>query len=343
MTDTATPPRYSRLKDRYQIVSLIGRGGLASVYLARDEFLGRDVAVKLFDASVGDPASLARQEQELRVLARLNHHSLVSLLDAGVSTASDPQRAQMFLVMELVRGSTLKARMVSGELSRREIGLIGTDLAEGLEYIHQNGIVHRDVKPANILMVAYTVDDPRPRAKLADFGIALLAHADRVTMEGATTGTAAYLSPEQALGDPLGAPSDIYSLGLVLLECFTGRIAFPGAPVPSAVARLLRDPEISADVPEDWRQLLSAMTAREAADRPVVRDVILTLQQITITEMARHSAVDESLLPPSEASRMFAVERYGTRHPRRWRVRPHNGPRRSTFQCPHRHCEHRRP
>jgi serine/threonine protein kinase len=126
---------YSRLNGRYQIVSLIGRGGMASVYEARDEFLGRDVAVKLFESPSAAVEDVSSQERELQILARLNHHSLVSLLDAGVHERTDPTLSRMFLVMELVRGSTLKQLITSRQLSARDIGHIGTDLAEGLRYI----------------------------------------------------------------------------------------------------------------------------------------------------------------------------------------------------------------
>ncbi|PRY67415.1 serine/threonine protein kinase [Glaciihabitans tibetensis] len=301
---------YSRLNDRYQIVSLIGRGGMASVYKARDEFLGRDVAVKLFDAPSAISPELSRQEHELHVLARLNHHGLVSLIDAGVVRRSDPALSRMYLVMELVRGSTLQDLITRGTLSARQIAQLGTDLAEALEYIHLNGIIHRDVKPANILMVEYSVDGARPRAKLADFGIALLNDAARITMEGATTGTAGYLSPEQALSEEVEPSSDIYSLGLVLLECFTGELAYPGSLIQSAVARLQRPPKIPNSLDPDWRQLLTSMTSRFAADRPPITEVIDALRELSRPDAGRHRAVDPALIPVTEVQRMNAVERY---------------------------------
>jgi hypothetical protein len=303
---------YSRLNGRYQIVSLIGRGGMASVYEARDEFLGRDVAVKLFESPSAAVEDVSSQERELQILARLNHHSLVSLLDAGVHERTDPMLSRMFLVMELVRGSTLKQLIASRQLTARDIGHIGTDLAEGLRYIHGNGIIHRDVKPANVLMVAYsTHDDERPRAKLADFGIALITDTvAQPARSGTTTGTAAYLSPEQALGETVGAPSDIYSLGLVLLECFTRTIAFPGSAIESAVARLSRHPAIPSTLPDGWGELLAAMTARRPENRPSIGEVVKSLQQLAREGSARHGAVEAGIVPPGEAARMAAVERF---------------------------------
>jgi serine/threonine protein kinase len=301
---------YSRLNDRYQIVSLIGRGGMASVYKAHDEFLGRDVAVKLFDTPSADGTELSRQEHELHVLARLNHHGLVSLIDAGVVKRTDPALSRMYLVMELIRGATLQDLITRATLTARQIAQIGTDLAEALEYIHQNGVVHRDVKPANILMVEYSVDGARPRAKLADFGIALLTDGARITLDGATTGTAGYLSPEQALSEEVGAESDIYSLGLVLLECFTGEMAYPGSLVQSAVARLQRAPKIPGSLDPNWRGLLTSMTSRYARDRPSITEVVATLRELSRADGGRHRAVDPSIIPATEVERMNAVERY---------------------------------
>jgi hypothetical protein len=303
---------YSRLNGRYQIVSLIGRGGMASVYEARDEFLGRDVAVKLFESPSAALEDVSSQERELQILARLNHHSLVSLLDAGVHERTDPSLSRMFLVMELVRGSTLKQLITSRQLTGRDIAHIGTDLAEGLRYIHANGIIHRDIKPANVLMVAYSIaGDERPRAKLADFGIALITDTvAQPSRSATTTGTAAYLSPEQALGEAVGAASDIYSLGLVLLECFTRTIAFPGSAIESAVARLSRHPAIPSSLPEGWPELLAAMTSRRPENRPAIGDVIEALQLLSRAGSPRHGAVEAAVVPAGEAARMAAVERY---------------------------------
>ncbi|MCU1404128.1 MAG: serine/threonine protein kinase [Glaciihabitans sp.] len=285
---------YSLLQGRYRLNSLIGRGGKATVYRAHDELLGRDVAVKLFTAPPTDAADVARQKNELQILASLNHHSLVSLLDAGVEHHEDPELSRTYLVMELVTGDTLKAKNAQRRLSKRQISMIGLDLAEGLEYMHHHGVVHRDIKPSNILMVEYVLNDRRTRAKLADFGIAVLVEGERWEKDAGSTGTAAYLSPEQARGVPLGPASDVYSLGLVLLECFTGEVAFAGSLIQSAVARLLRDPVIPSHIPREWRQMLTGMTAREPGDRPYIHDVILFLRQAVRLESARHRATESS-------------------------------------------------
>ncbi|KTR50763.1 protein kinase domain-containing protein [Curtobacterium oceanosedimentum] len=270
------------LDGRYRLEQEIGRGGMSVVYRATDEVLHRPVAVKLFHPGSVD---LARQEAELGVLAALEHHGLVGLLDAGVVdvVGSGPRR---FLVMSLVVGQDLEARLEVGPLSAKHIAEIGYDMAEALEYIHPHGVVHRDIKPSNILLVDYGTGSERARARLTDFGIALAAGVERLTADGVTTGTAAYLSPEQARGGDVGPASDVYSLGLVLLQCFTRRREFPGSLVESAIARLSRDPVVPEPLPEHWKQLLRAMTAQDPADRPLGAQLVAMLRDVVITESA---------------------------------------------------------
>jgi len=284
---------YSRLNDRYQILSLIGSGGMASVYRAHDEFLDREVAVKLFNAPLGEIAEVSNQEHELQVLARLNHHGLVSLIDAGIVANKNPAKSRMYLVMELITGSTLKQLVESRALSGREIAQIGFDLAEGLQYIHANGVTHRDVKPANVLMVTYGGTDDRPRAKLADFGIASLT-GTIAPDDGVTVGTAAYLSPEQAMREPIEAASDVYSLGLALLECFTRTPEFPGTQLESATARLIRDPTIPETLSPQWSALLTAMTTREPSQRPTSAQAVAALGELIGIERDLENRTDEA-------------------------------------------------
>lgn len=274
------------LGGRYRIESAIGRGGMSTVYRARDESLGRAVAVKVFHAASVD---VARQEAELAVLAGLDHHGLVSLIDAGVD---DGDR---YMVMALVNGSNLGERLRVGPVAARHIAEIGYDLAEALDYVHGHGVIHRDIKPSNVLLVDYGDGAPRARARLTDFGVALADDVERMTADGHTTGTAAYLSPEQAAGGRVTAASDVYSLGLVLLECFTRRVEYPGTIAESAVARLSRSPVIPDTLPGHWRSLLAAMTASDPQDRPTRRELVSTLRQVVIAESARHKDPDVSV------------------------------------------------
>ncbi|MFF2050449.1 serine/threonine-protein kinase [Leifsonia sp. NPDC058194] len=259
-------PEIPALLGRYRPQTIIGRGGEASVFRAVDEILDREVAIKLYRSGGEEEMTQYRTEQS--ALARLSHHGIVSLIDAGIDYSA-PQDPRPFLVMELVTGNDLATALAERELTVEEIAEIGYDVSEALEYVHANGVVHRDIKPSNVMLVSYGTTTFRARARLTDFGIASgIVAAPAHEEEGRTTGTAAYLSPEQASRQTATAASDVYSLGLVLLECFTRRVAFPGEPVPAALARLEVDPPIPDGLPGDWTALLRAMTARDPAARP---------------------------------------------------------------------------
>lgn len=298
MTVPAADATDRLLGERYWLQAVLGQGGMSTVFRAHDQVLGRPVAIKLFTQS--SAAGTSRQESELALLSSLNHHGLVNLFDAGVDIAEDGQRHR-FLVMEFVRGTDLQSRLAAGAITPRHVAEIGFDIAEALEYVHGNNVVHRDIKPANILLVDYGNGAPRARAKLSDFGIALSEDMERMTREGATTGTAAYLSPEQAAGAKVGTQSDVYSLGLVLLECFTRHVEYPGSIVESAVARVTRNPLIPDDLPTHWQSLFKAMTARRPSDRPKPRELVASLRQLVIAESARHKDVDAAPLAPPTA------------------------------------------
>ncbi|WP_431278994.1 serine/threonine-protein kinase [Leifsonia poae] len=275
MTTTIPESAAPLLLGRYRPHTLIGRGGMASIFRAHDETLDRDVALKLFRA--GGAADMDQHHTELSALARLSHHGIVSLIDAGIdySTPDDPRP---FLVMELVRGTDLQATIDQRALTTEEIAEIAFDLAEALEYVHARGVIHHDLKPSNVMLVEYGTSTFRARARLADFGIALNASEDTADHGQETTGTAAYLSPEQAARLPVTTASDVYSLGLVLLQCFTRTIAFPGGQVESAMARLSADPAIPADLPGQWTPLLTAMTARDPDARPTMAALALAFR-----------------------------------------------------------------
>ena len=252
---------------RYRLLSLLGRGGTAEVWRAEDEALARDVALKL--VTVPTDESAARAGEEARLLARLNHPGLVPVYDAGSDEHGRP-----WVVMELVEGETLADTLRRGPLPSERAAAVGRSIAEALAYVHGQGLLHRDVKPANILV------GRDGRVRLTDFGIARLVDAARVTSTGMMVGTASYLAPEQVAGEPVGPPADVYALGLVLLECLTGRREYAGSTVEVALARLQRSPQVPATLPAGWPGLLRAMTAREPAARPTPTRAAADLQQI---------------------------------------------------------------
>ena len=171
----------------------------------------------------------------------------MTLFDAGIDTRI-PDEPRPFLTMELVGGQDLRSRIRHSPVPLDELAVIGAGSADALAYVHSLGIIHRDIKPGNILMVQTRPGEPL-RAKVTDFGIARIADSTRLTATGAMVGTAAYLSPEQAMGSPLSPATDVYSLGLVLLECIKQAMEYPGSAVESAVARLHRPPEHSRGSP----------------------------------------------------------------------------------------------
>ncbi|MFJ4037797.1 serine/threonine-protein kinase [Microbacterium sp. NPDC090007] len=260
---------------RYRLGRLLGRGGYARVYEALDTALDRTVALKIIDGDGADPADVARVRSEIRLLASLSHPSLVTLYDARLGARP------AYLAMELISGPTLGDRIARGPLPGPEVSRIGREIAEAFAVIHSRGIVHRDVKPSNILIRPAAHTGETPRATLADFGIASLVGATRVTRADTVIGTAAYLSPEQARGMPASPRSDVYALGLVLLEALTGRRPWASAtPHEALAARLVATPDIPAHVPPPWRDVLEHMTALEPERRPDAAALMVALRTL---------------------------------------------------------------
>lgn len=218
----------------YEIVCLLGAGGMGEVYRARDPRLERDVAIKLVSARLTDASLQQRLQMEARAISQLQHPNICALYDIG--TYQD----ETFLVMELLEGETLQHKLLRGALPVTDLVATATDLAAALEYAHAKGIIHRDIKPGNIFVTAHG------GAKLMDFGLVKRTQASavpdaeavtagttafdlRLTSPGAALGTVAYMSPEQARGEDVDQRSDLFSFGAVLYEACTGRLPFPGA------------------------------------------------------------------------------------------------------------------
>jgi eukaryotic-like serine/threonine-protein kinase len=240
---------------RYRLGGVIGTGGMATVHRAWDLHLDRAVAVKLYLPSA-DPVAHRRFRDESRTLASLSHPALVAVYDAGTDLD------QRYLALQLVAGPNLRERLGDGPLAPDEVRALGARLADALAHVHAAGVIHRDVKPANVLL------DEWSRPYLADFGISRLIDSTRLTSADHFMGTPAYLAPEQVLGAEVGAPADVYALGLVLLECLTGRLEYPGTDIEAAVARLHRAPVLPDDLPDDLAAVIKAMTRRDPEQRP---------------------------------------------------------------------------
>lgn len=322
-TATNQNPDAALLAGRYELLALLGRGGMADVYRARDHVLNRDVAVKMLRETSTEESDRARFVSEARILAGLSHVGLVTILDAGLGDTFDGTSAprpasndlaRPFVVMELVEGPSLAQVISRGPLPLGQVGSVAIQVAEALAYVHGRGVVHRDVKPGNVLL------GPEQRVRLADFGIArLLGDTARHTRTGHTIGTAAYLAPEQVTGREVTTATDIYSLGLVLLEALTGRREFPGTPTESAFARLHRQPTVPADLPPVWRELLTGMTATDPQQRPSGHDIVRRLagqHTAPISPVAESNAdTTTAPLPAAGAEPTAETEQLTSPHP----------------------------
>jgi serine/threonine-protein kinase len=204
------------LSGRYKLEAKLGSGGMSTVYLAKDSTLDRDVAVKVMHREMSEQADqLERFRQEARAVAKLSHPNVVAVIDAG------EDGGHPYIVFEYVEGETLKQRIARvGALDAQEALAYAIEIARGLTVAHGRNMVHRDIKPQNVLI------DAEGRAKLTDFGISRQLEQDGMTATGRVLGTTDYVAPEQAMGHPVDPRSDIYSLGVVLYEMLTGQVPF---------------------------------------------------------------------------------------------------------------------
>ncbi|GIU96166.1 MAG: serine/threonine protein kinase [Gaiellaceae bacterium] len=246
---------------RYRIIRKLGGGGMADVYLAEDQELGRRVAVKiLHERYANDEQFVERFRREATHAAGLSHPNIVSIFDRGETNGS------YFIVMEYVEGKTLKELIRTRGRCPVAVAIAYTrQILSALRYAHRNGVIHRDIKPHNVIV------DPEGQLKVTDFGIAR-AGASQMTEEGAIIGTAQYLSPEQARGAPVDQTSDLYSCGVVLYELLTAEVPFTGeTPVEIAMKHLSEVPrppsELRPDIPRDLDLVVLRALAKEPADR----------------------------------------------------------------------------
>ncbi|MFI8341874.1 serine/threonine-protein kinase [Streptomyces sp. NPDC085639] len=281
----AAPESDAILGGRYRLRGPIGSGGTADVFRGVDQVLGREVAVKVFRAGT-DTVTADRFCDEARTLARLSHRALVTVYDAG----RHGQGA--YMVTELIRGVTLRTRMDAGPLSAVQVTRIGADISSALDHVHAHGVIHHDVKPSNILLG----EEGSPH--LADFGLSRTVHDDSHSAHDTLVGTLAYMAPEQFLGQGASTASDIYALGMTLLEALTGHREYQGTPVEIGTAHLLRQPRIPEGLPDGLARLLRRMTDQVPADRPDAATVHQCLQDIAQAPRP-HTAADTALTSTS--------------------------------------------
>jgi eukaryotic-like serine/threonine-protein kinase len=254
-----------RFGGRYAVLERVGAGGMAEVYAARDELLDRQVAVKVLSAHLAaDPSFVARFRREAQSAANLNHPNIVSLFDYGADNGT------YFIVMEYIAGRSVADLLAeSGSLLPERAAEIASDVAGALHRAHLAGIVHRDIKPGNIMLTA------GGETKVTDFGIARAIAGDddqSRTQTGVVIGTASYLSPEQAQGNPVDARSDVYALGVVLYEMLTGRPPFEGdSPLAIAYKHVREDPvppsSLNPDVPAELDSIVMKALAKNPDNR----------------------------------------------------------------------------
>lgn len=238
----------------YRLVDLLAQGGVADVYRAIDESTGELVALKILRRR--DHQLARRLQREVELLGRLHHPGLVRLVDSGTVEGHG------YLVMELLEGGTLEDRLRRGPLPPAEAAEVVSTLAVGLDHVHAAGVVHRDVKPANVLF------DRRGAAHLGDFGIAQWVETATLTSNGTTLGTAAYMAPEQLRGGPVGPAADLWALGVVAIESLTGRRLFPGSGVEVVARRLETPVSVPSEIPGPWRRLAEEMVSDRPERRP---------------------------------------------------------------------------
>jgi eukaryotic-like serine/threonine-protein kinase len=265
---------------RFRIEQRIGSGGFGTVYRAWDERLERPVAVKVIESEANAP----RVSREAQAVARLDHRNLATLYEL------DSEEGRAYLVSELIDGPTVRALGRRGELTDALLASIGADCASALSHAHRNGVVHRDVKPENVLVA------PGGEAKLVDFGIARIAGERTLTRTGDVLGTLGYMAPEQADGQRPGPAADVYSLALTLYEGFSGEHPRIGEGGPAATARAIDEPvppltEVRPDLPASMTDAIDAALDPDPELRPLASELEGALA-------AHEGDLDGSRLPP---------------------------------------------
>jgi serine/threonine-protein kinase len=320
---------------RYKLEERLGAGGMSTVYRARDGVLERQVAVKLLAEHLSeDEGFIARFRREALAAAKLVHPNVVQVYDSG----HDPDAHRYFIVMEYVHGPTVGLMMRErGPLGAAEAVDIVAQACEGLEYAHRHGVIHRDVKPGNLLFA-----EEMGITKLADFGIAKAAEQTRITQVGSVLGTAAYLSPEQARGEEAGPASDIYSLGVCAYQFLTGRLPHEYGSLTELALKQQQDPvapitEYTPEVPRELDEAVrvalerdpqarysSALEMSEAIEAGLRGEVTDATQRLGASDYDATRAIDQT-----DATRALQRTNVGPSPTRVHQAPPTTGPART--------------
>ena len=279
------------VKERYEILEILGEGGMAFVYKARDMQLERLVAIKTLKPNyVNQETFVDRFKREAKTAANLNHPNIVQIFDWGIED-------EPYFVMEYIEGNTLTSIIAKNRtISLSDILFIGAQVSNGLHAAHQKGLVHRDIKPGNIMIT------PDGKVKVTDFGIVSLQNEESdITKTGSILGTASYISPEQAQGKPVSIESDLYSLGTVLYELITGKAPFSGdSPISTATKHLTEKPEkpslFRRDIPKGVETAILKLLEKATYDRfksaEDLRATLLQQRKALQSEQTRENLVD---------------------------------------------------
>jgi serine/threonine protein kinase len=287
-----------KIAGRYEVEELVGHGGMSSVYKARDSLLERHVALKiLHEQYSSDDDFVERFKREARSVAQLQHPNIVTVIDRG------EEDGRQYIVFEYIEGENLKEHVVrKGRLEVREALEVALEVAHGLAFAHQNGIVHRDVKPQNVLL------NGDGHAKVTDFGIARTIEVDGMTQTGTVLGTSNYIAPEQATGQRVDAHSDVYALGTVLYELLAGDVPFPGESFVAVAMKHVHEPppnllETRGDVPPRVAAAVDFALAKDPADRFPTMDAFAAELEACLAELDHGVDGDKTMVIPARQRR----------------------------------------
>jgi eukaryotic-like serine/threonine-protein kinase len=283
-----------KIAGRYEVEELVGHGGMSSVYKAHDSLLERHVALKILHEQYnGDEDFVERFKREARSVAQLQHPNIVTVIDRG------EEDGRQYIVFEYIDGENLKERIVrEGRLDVGEALEIALEVARGLAFAHDNGLVHRDVKPQNVLL------NGDGRAKVTDFGIARTVDVDGMTKTGTVLGTSNYIAPEQASGQRVDAHSDVYSLGAVLYELLAGDVPFPGESFVAVAMKHLHEPppnllDVRKDIPLRVAAAVDRALEKDPEQRFPTMDAFAAELEACLAELDRGEDGEATMVIPA--------------------------------------------